>query len=166
MWRYVLHFLIRTAEVTVSSSNLGPNGATNRPGSGSLSYAIRRQGDRIGAPMLLLACHIHSDWPPISAFGAEADPLRKSHLCLAGRVENMNLHASLETEPYGSHRFEVGFGLATHNSTTAFADQSSIVLDRFPPNTRLAQALRISHDRKELGSFPCCGVRRALYGMR
>ena len=40
MWRYVLHFLIRTAEVTVSSLNFGPNGATDRPGSGSLSYAI------------------------------------------------------------------------------------------------------------------------------
>ncbi len=40
MWRYVRHFLIRTAEVTVSSSNFGPNGATDRRGSGSLAYAI------------------------------------------------------------------------------------------------------------------------------
>ncbi len=78
----------------------------------------------------------------------------------------MYLHAGLETEPYRSDRFEVGFGLATRNSTTASADQSSIVLDQFPRNTRLAQALRISHDRKELGSFPCGGARHALYGMR
>jgi len=32
MWRYVLHFLIRTGELERSvPSNFGPNGATDRP---------------------------------------------------------------------------------------------------------------------------------------
>jgi hypothetical protein len=32
MWRYVLHFVIRTGELTTSSSNSGPNSATDKPG--------------------------------------------------------------------------------------------------------------------------------------
>jgi hypothetical protein len=38
MWRNVLHFQIKTTELTASSSNSGPNSPVDQPRPGSLQY--------------------------------------------------------------------------------------------------------------------------------